>query len=207
MIDNDRVKPLIQDILPVKIYCESLEDSDPENYNQLQTSFSEILQTIDLDTIGKPDDWPENVAVSFRNKKPNKLFDGRGEIEYIITQKCKDYLAYGYDIHAKIKLADSWVNRFDKTQYQFTHNHLANPDDASFVSGTYYYDSSGHDGNIIFANKVQNGLTISGQALQPKTGMLCMFPAWLDHCVEANRTDKRRISFAFNFIKDDIYGY
>ena len=60
---------------------------------------------------------------------------------------------------------------------------------------------------IILANKVLNGLTISGQALQPKTGMLCMFPAWLDHCVEANRTDKRRISFAFNFIKDDIYGY
>jgi len=197
----------VRDILPVKIYCECTPNQDPINYEKLQTSFGEIWDTMDINSIGKPDNWPENVSTSFRNENVNKLFEGRGEVEYIITQKCKRYLADAFDIHAKIKLADSWVNVYEKTQYQFTHDHLAGPDDQALLSGSYYYSTNGLDGDIVFCNNKQYDLSISGFKCTPTEGMLVLFPAWLDHYVEANTTDNRRISFSFNFIKDDIYGY
>ena len=38
--------------------------------------------------------------------------------------------------------------------------------------------------------------------LEPVPGRLIMFPAWLWHCVEPNKTNDIRISVSFNFIQD-----
>jgi uncharacterized protein (TIGR02466 family) len=197
----------VQDIFPVKIYCEFTKNTDPINYQKLQKSCGQMLETFDIGNIGKPDNWPENVSTSFRNENVNNLFDGHKEVEYIITEKCKRYLADAFDVHSKIKIVDSWVNLYEETQYQFTHNHLATPDDKTLISGSYYYNTNGCDGNIVFVNEHQHDLSTSGHTQRPEEGLLLLFPSWLGHYVQANTTNNKRISFSFNFIKDNTHGY
>ena len=42
--------------------------------------------------------------------------------------------------------------------------------------------------------------------LEPVVGRIIMFPAWLWHSVEENKSDDIRISVSFNFIQDGFNG-
>ena len=47
-------------------------------------------------------------------------------------------------------------------------------------------------------------LTARTMYLPIKTGVLIMFPSWLQHTVEANPLDKIRVSLAFNIMFSDF---
>ena len=47
-------------------------------------------------------------------------------------------------------------------------------------------------------------LTARTMHLPIKTGVLIMFPSWLQHTVEANPPDKIRVSLAFNIMFSDF---
>ncbi len=90
----------------------------------------------------------------------------------------------------------------------------------SFWSGTYYVDDGGcaadaslggefeimdprgtgvamHDPSLVMADGAQNsgGTTMT---FTPRSGLLLLFPAWLQHQVRPYYGDRERISFAFN---------
>ena len=78
----------------------------------------------------------------------------------------------------------------------------------SIISGTYYHQCDGDEGNLVLYNPIpyiqygqfpENIYTCGGELpVQIQKGKLVMFPSWLQHRTDCNKTDKERISIAFN---------
>jgi len=127
------------------------------------------------------------------------------EILPIIQQYVNLYkLGYNYDTN----LISLWFNINRKYNYNYKHNHLG----ASF-SGIYYLDTPKDSGNLIFDNPDKftglgfynnpmgsyNPFNSQSYSINPKKGMLVLFPGHLDHYVEMNNSEEPRASIAFNF--------
>ena len=105
------------------------------------------------------------------------------------------------------KLYNIWVNINPPGTYNNVHHHVG-----AMFSGVYYVDAAPEQGNIYFergdnaeyhipSNMVKKVtyFTSSRAPYAAKTGGLLIFPGWLRHGVEANRTNKDRISISFNY--------
>ena len=80
----------------------------------------------------------------------------------------------------------------------------------ALLSGVYYVKSVEEQGNIFFERsdgaeyflpKVETHNYFNGSATSYKaiTGALYIFPGWLKHSVQPNRTEEDRISISFNY--------
>ena len=94
----------------------------------------------------------------------------------------------------------SWVNKFDKGSYGDSHTHMN-----SDISGVYYYQTTGRDGDFFFETPVDQfacsnaWMQLSGRyVVVPKVGQLMLFPGWIRHGVDENLTDDARISISWN---------
>jgi uncharacterized protein (TIGR02466 family) len=117
------------------------------------------------------------------------------------TQKfCADL---GIDRYQSMEIENSWINVSKPNGFQFAHTH-----EPSMVSGVYYHKTSGEDGNIVFEspNLYFNAYDFPNNDAQcrgaieyvPAAGRLLLFPSWLTHHVDVNRTQEERISLSFN---------
>ena len=100
----------------------------------------------------------------------------------------------------EFKIMQSWVTQTLKGEHAHVHTH-----GSCDLSGSYYIQTNGQDGNIFF--KSPNKLTGNSwmfehmpelAAYKPQVGKLLLFPSWLEHGVQENRTDHERISLSFN---------
>lgn len=97
----------------------------------------------------------------------------------------------------------SWLNTFEKDQVIGLHEHGYQP---NMFSGCYYHKVPKDSGDIQF--KSTNPFVVSFPhkadnysnlvTVEPKDGMILLFPSWLMHKVLPNRTNEMRISLAFN---------
>ena len=107
-------------------------------------------------------------------------------------------------------LGNMWANINPPEGYNKPHIH---PN--SLFSGVYYVKAPEHSGKLV-CNDPRPGIQstmpirIKGQPpkhlwrechLEPKDGRIIMFPSWLWHCVEPNKSNDIRISVSFNFIQ------
>lgn len=97
-------------------------------------------------------------------------------------------------------MLQSWVNKFDKGSYGDVHTHTS-----SDISGVYYYQTTGKDGDFFFETPVDQvtcseaWVQLSGrEIIVPKVGQLMLFPGWIRHGVNENLTDDVRISISWN---------
>jgi len=108
-------------------------------------------------------------------------------------------------------LGNMWANINYSGGYNRPHIH---PN--SLFSGVYYIKAPPNCGKITF-NDPRPGIQttmparIKGQPLkhlwrevhlEPKVGRIIMFPSWLWHSVEPNKSNDIRISVSFNFIQE-----
>jgi len=106
----------------------------------------------------------------------------------------------------EIQLYNTWININSPGAYNHLHNHPM-----ALFSGVYYVKSNEEQGNIFFErsdgaeyflppnvpkHNYFNGSATSYRAI---TGALYIFPGWLKHSVQPNRTDEDRISISFNY--------
>lgn len=109
------------------------------------------------------------------------------------------------------KLGNMWANINYSGGYNRPHVH---PN--CLFSGVYYVKTQPQCGELV-VNDPRPGIQTMmptrkpGQPpkhlwreahLEPVTGRLIMFPAWLWHCVEPNQSNDIRISVSFNFIQE-----
>jgi uncharacterized protein (TIGR02466 family) len=97
----------------------------------------------------------------------------------------------------------SWVNLHDRGGFNFLHMH-----EASFLSGSFYLKVPAGSGALCFRDPrpgviqgVVKGSVPNGHAdvhLKPSTGLLVLFPCWMEHYVEPHDSDEPRICIAFN---------
>lgn len=107
------------------------------------------------------------------------------------------------DRYQSMHIENSWINVSKPNGFQFSHTH-----EPSMVSGVYYHKTSGKDGNIIFKSPnpyftpyefPNNGAECSRLAeYTPIAGRILLFPSWLSHFVDVNKTQEERISLSFN---------
>jgi uncharacterized protein (TIGR02466 family) len=105
-----------------------------------------------------------------------------------------------------LQLYNIWININPPGAYNITHRHQD-----AVLSGVYYIQASEDQGNINFVRRDGGEYHLHGSMVTQmhhfnssackypaKTGALYIFPGWLDHYVDGNRTDQDRISISFN---------
>lgn len=100
----------------------------------------------------------------------------------------------------------SWVNIHDRGGFNFQHMH-----EGALLSGSFYLQVPAGSGSLVFKDPrpgVLNSFAKGHGAnaykdiqLRPSTGLLVLFPHWLEHFVEPHDNDAPRICIAFNAVK------
>jgi len=107
-------------------------------------------------------------------------------------------------------LGNMWANINPPGGYNMPHIH---PN--SHFSGVYYIKAPKNSGNIIFNEPKPGAHMIMPKRkegtppthlwkevhAEPLEGRIIMFPSWLWHCVQPNKSNEIRISVSFNFIQ------
>ena len=112
----------------------------------------------------------------------------------------------GWDIkNQEIKITGMWAVINKKNSSNAMHIHSNN-----YISAAYYVKAPVNCGDIVFYDprfaatyrypKISktNKLNSNIVSFQPKEGMLVLFPSYLQHSVNVNKTDEERIVISFN---------
>jgi len=106
----------------------------------------------------------------------------------------------------ELKLSAYWFSVNSYGDHTALHNHRD-----SVLSGVFYIDIPDKNmGNINFERSddisyflppLENYNNFTGERASyvPKTGRVLIFPSWLKHSVDTNRSKKNRISVSFNY--------
>lgn len=108
----------------------------------------------------------------------------------------------------QLELYNLWININGKGAYNVSHDHIG-----AVLTGVYYVECEEGQGNIRFdradtaryflpeipADVKQNYFNTMACEYKSITNALYIFPAWLNHSVGVNLTDKERISISFNY--------
>jgi len=125
--------------------------------------------------------------------------------EFIKQAVQEVHISCGLD--GKLKFSRSWANINRKYSYHEAHHHCPN-----IWSGVYYVQAQENDATISFINSnilnsswpynakklYNNDLNSSQTTCKTQTGMLLIFPSYLQHKVDQQMSDGERISIAFN---------
>ena len=112
----------------------------------------------------------------------------------------------GWDIKKQeVKITGMWAVINKKNSSNAMHIHSNN-----YISAAYYIKAPKNCGDIVFYDprfaatyrypKISktNKLNSNIVSFQPKEGMLVLFPSYLQHSVNVNKTDEERIVISFN---------
>ena len=112
----------------------------------------------------------------------------------------------GWDIkNQEVKITGMWAIINNKNSSNAMHIHSNN-----YISAAYYVKAPKNCGDLVFYDprfaatyrypKISktNKLNSNMISFQPKEGMLVLFPSYLQHSVNVNKTDEERIVISFN---------
>lgn len=106
----------------------------------------------------------------------------------------------------KLELYNIWININPPGAYNHLHNHIG-----SVLSGVYYVHAEDNQGNIQFERsdgaeyhipaKIEQMtyFTATRASYKAKTNAVYIFPSWLKHSVQGNKSNSDRISISFNY--------
>ena len=176
----------------------------------LSKEIDEILPKIrEQDKFIKPDHWDKdhNISTNIDDRTDTIKDFNMVKLGDLISQHINKYIK---DVELQgdnnIFRGDSWVNINNKGDSQEWHTH-----GTAYISGVYYHKVPENSGNLLFKHPVpyiQQGHFPVGKYIGQKVsvkimpGMIVLFPSWLDHKVEKNKSDDERITFAFNYYRE-----
>ena len=159
--------------------------------------------------------------MSNHRSKEHYLFDSHSDtlkdIKNFCTDQLKNYLKEieGVDTDlAKLRITQSWVNKTKPSESHHPHTHRN-----SYLAGALYISCLPND-HIVFSNRllfINNNIEFPKKkttawntesiSVNVKEGDLILFPAWMIHHVDENKTtDKERISLSFNTFPEGELG-
>ena len=106
----------------------------------------------------------------------------------------------------ELEIYNLWININPPNSYNELHDHAG-----SVLSGVYYVDADPSQGNLQIerSDNAEYFLPLNPESITyftatrntyaAKTGALYIFPSWLKHSVQINRSDSDRISLSFNY--------
>ena len=112
----------------------------------------------------------------------------------------------GWDVvNQKVKITSMWSVINKKNASNSRHIHSNN-----YISAAYYVKAPKNCGNIIFYDprseavfrhpiiSKPNKLNTNSFSIEPKEGLLVLFPSYLNHSVDLNNSDEERVVISFN---------
>lgn len=175
---------------------------------EIANKITEIEQRTDSNV------WDDNINTTFKydpdrhNVNDLDIYE-LTETKAMILKHVNKYCSFFNDF--KVDLHSSWFNFSKQGNFQFAHDHVSDPhaDHSAEISGVYYYQTNGEDGDICFINPFNAARyfhfgRVSSRAnniYTPTEGRLLLFPSFVEHKVRPNKTDSTRISLAFNFTR------
>jgi len=112
----------------------------------------------------------------------------------------------GWDLNKQsAKIKSLWAIINEKDAWNQKHHH-SNSD----LSAAYYVSAHEKCGDIVFydprpapvhnhpISKSANNLNATVNSIKPEPGMLVLFPSYLEHSVNPNLSNKKRIVISFN---------
>ena len=118
----------------------------------------------------------------------------------------KTFADMGWDLEKnKVKITSMWsiINKKDASNARHIHSN-------NYLSSAYYVRAPKNCGNIVFHDprsvttfrypKIAkpNNLNTNVFSVEPKEGLLVLFPSYLYHSVDLNRSGEERIVISFN---------
>ena len=192
---------MVEAHFPIPIYNDIVVGTE---FNQVQDEVSKIVNFYELsDSFQNNPLWNSHL-LSDVNFSGNLLKDQNVPLlRTIIDKHLHIFLQnVGYSKSYNYDFEGSWMTKFKKGMYGHVHTH-----GASDISGVYYYQTSGQDGNLFFESPVKHMSTsycfnhISNRLVVPaQAGKIVLFPSWVEHGIETNTTDSDRISISFNVV-------
>jgi len=195
----------VQSIFPTLIY---------EHIGSIQETFlvqDQIKKKLPIieatDLFQNPPGWGDGVQTNIKSRTNSIVDFGLTNLKQYIEQHVKKYIDQSKAWHpVPIALRHSWFNKTTVGQGQDWHQHQD-----AYISGTYYYQTTGNDGDFSLMNPTpwmsQEMFPFGNSAekyksIKPVVGKLILFPGWLQHKVETNKTNNTRISISFNLHRD-----
>jgi uncharacterized protein (TIGR02466 family) len=111
-----------------------------------------------------------------------------------------------WDLNSQsVKIKSMWAIINSQGAWNQKHHH-SNSD----ISAAYYVDAHDNCGDIVFYDPrparvykhpiaiKPNNLNATVNSIKPEPGLLVLFPSYLEHSVNPNMSDKKRIVISFN---------
>jgi len=192
---------MIQEIFPIPLY---VNEPKIEEIFLVQKEIDDVIDDI-FQGLERPPARDTNLKSNIHKTK-NLIADyNLNNLAEYILKHTKKYIqnteAFVRD-ECHLELSGSWMNVYDTGDAQEWHCH-----GDAFISGCYYYRANGINGDISFrsscphmrAGDFPNGnFYKTNLNYAPCNGVLLLFPGWLEHKVQVNETDERRVCIAFD---------
>lgn len=125
------------------------------------------------------------------------------------SKKFRDTMGFKKVLQPKI--LNLWININYQHCYNVVHTHPG-----SIFSGVFYLQCNPSSGNLVFVNpydfinipqhiETYNEYNSAKWLVVPEVQKLVMFPSYLRHYVDANKTLEKRISVSFNIGFEDLF--
>lgn len=202
-MNNQREGQIIS-LFPTPLYTHKLENKE---YTDVQNELQLVVDNLYSNgRWGQNPNW--NSGTQHLSNKGNfiesilKVEDMNITISFIMYH-C---LAYMKTMQVKPKykpaIESSWLTLTKPGLYSHIHDH-----GTSHISGVYWFKTTGQDGDIVFRNALKalkcnpigNSLALEAN-FSPEQGRIVLFPGYLDHGVNENKTNEDRISLSFNIL-------
>jgi uncharacterized protein (TIGR02466 family) len=178
----------------IVVYQKLLEQNKAEKVKQ------SILQYLDTSDVKVTGDQLNSVRTTYLDNS-NFLKDANiPELEQYIISCCNEFLSnLGVSINYHIH---SWLNVYDNSMSMQPHCHYN-----SLISGCYYVSMPDGDcGGFYIPEHIEQreqyraryNMKSEGVLYNPVENTILLFEPWMKHGVHPNKTDKPRISVAFN---------
>lgn len=176
-------------------------------FDLVQSEVCEFVETHDNLITPPPAEWDETVLTTFtyddKRSKAWLIYHLPTLSNQIIVQVRKYLEMIGNEKPYIIHIDDMWVNVYRPNDYMNMHDHKA-----ADISGVYYFQTNTKDGDIVFNNpcdlmsftKLLGDLNKNVIKVKPEEGKMLLFPGWLKHSVNRNKTESNRISVTFNIV-------
>lgn len=190
----------INSIFPIPIY---LEYAEGEEFKKIE---EELINVSDKTEFSQIKNWSADTHQLSENPFSNHIlneyeciatmeFIQRNVVEYVkLSTKSNGNNQYVW--------SESWITKTLKGKYAHEHHH-----GYADISGVYYFNTNGEDGNLRFDNihgqMAGNYIFANLPGKQPmplKNGLLILWPGPLKHGTLTNNTDNERMSLSFNIL-------
>tara|TARA_A100001388_G_scaffold183251_1_gene137406 strand:- start:2720 stop:3346 length:627 start_codon:yes stop_codon:yes gene_type:complete len=197
----------INDIFSVPIY--------QSPFGHVEIIREEINKAIEQSDF--KNEWQPDNDTATTTYVPNKETNVIEKFDMSIFKKGLMYHCYEYLKQTQQPFVDntlqvdaSWINIFSTKELIGYHEHGYQP---NMISGVYYHEAPENCGDIIF--KSSNPYTVSFPHPSPLynnlfkikaiQGNILLFPSWILHKVEPNKSENQRSSLSFNVTFDYTY--